>query len=83
VMISGLPWAAFPLALQEEVLDAVVAALRPGGRFTTFAYLQGTLLPAGRRFRRRLDEHFCEVRRSPVVWRNFPPAFVYRCRKAE
>jgi phospholipid N-methyltransferase len=82
VMISGLPWAAFPATLQTEILGAVVAAMRPGGRFATFAYLQGLMLPAGRRFRQRLHEHFCEVRTSPVVWRNVPPALVYRCRKA-
>ena len=79
-VISGLPWAAFPAALQTEILDAVVAGLAPGGCFTTFAYLQGLPLPAGRRFRRLLNQRFSEVSLSPVVWRNFPPAVVYRCR---
>jgi phospholipid N-methyltransferase len=80
-LVSGLPWAAFPATLQTEIMTAIVAALRPGGRFVTFAYLQGLPLPAGRRFRRCLEQHFREVRTSPVVWRNVPPALVYRCRK--
>jgi len=80
VIVSGLPWAVFPDDLQQEILESVIASLAPGGCFTTFAYLQGLLLPAGRRFRRRLHQLFDTVETSRVVWRNLPPAFVYRCR---
>jgi phospholipid N-methyltransferase len=78
-IISGLPWASFSDALQDQLLDATLAALRPGGRFATFAYLQGLVLPGGRRFRRKITGRFAQVERSPVVWSNVPPAFVYRC----
>ena len=81
-VISGLPWAAFPAALQNRILDAVLENLKSGGYFTTFAYLQGLLLPAGVRFRHLLHSRFPEVRMSRVVWRNLPPAVVYRCQKA-
>ena len=80
-IICGLPWAAFPSELQTTLLQAVLTRLSDGGYFATFAYLQGTILPAGMRFHKRLHEAFGEVRRSPTVWRNLPPAFVYRCRK--
>lgn len=80
-IISGLPWAVFPESLQREILDAVAGSLAPDGWFTTFAYLQGLMLPAGMRFRRLLNETFGEVLTSSVVWRNLPPAFVYRCRR--
>jgi len=80
VIVSGLPWAIFPDELQQEILESVIASLAPGGCFTTFAYLQGLLLPAGRRFRKRLHELFDTVETSQVVWCNLPPAFVYRCR---
>jgi len=80
-VISGLPWAAFPAELQESILGAVLRALKPGGKFVTFAYLQGMPLPAGRRFRKMLEKHFASVVLSPVVWNNFPPAVVYRCGK--
>lgn len=79
-IISGLPWAVFPESLQREILGAVAGSLSPEGWFTTFAYLQGLMLPAGMRFRRLLSETFGEVLTSSVVWRNLPPAFVYRCR---
>ena len=81
VILSGLPWAVFPSDLQDAILDGVISGLAPGGGFATFAYIQGVVLPAGIRFRRKLEKLFREVECSPVVWRNLPPAFVYRCRK--
>ena len=80
-IICGLPWAAFSGALQRFLMRAVLARLSEGGYFATFAYLQGTLLPAGVRFAELLQESFSEVQRSRTVWRNLPPAFVYQCRK--
>lgn len=80
VIVAGLPWAIFPEQLQTDILNAVRRSLRPGGYFLTFAYIQGVLLPAGLRFRKQLHETFSEVRTSQTVWRNLPPAFVYRCK---
>jgi phospholipid N-methyltransferase len=78
-IVSGLPFALFSAALQARLLDAVVGALKPGGRFATFAYVPAAWLPAGRRFRRLLHERFPHVETTRIVWRNVPPAFVYRC----
>ena len=80
-IVSGLPWAAFSPEMQKTFLDAMMTVLKPGGQFATFAYLQGMLVPAGQRFAALLPEYFSEVKRSRVVWRNVPPAFVYRCRR--
>jgi phosphatidylethanolamine/phosphatidyl-N-methylethanolamine N-methyltransferase len=80
-IISGLPWAWFPDAMQTEYLDALMSVLKPGGQFVTFAYLHGLLMPAGQQFRRRLQRYFSQVTRSQTVWMNLPPAFVYRCRR--
>jgi phosphatidylethanolamine/phosphatidyl-N-methylethanolamine N-methyltransferase len=80
-VICGLPWAAFPDPLQKSCLDSLCRILRPGGQFATFAYWQGVVLPAGMRFRKRMGEYFTQIDRSPTVWRNLPPAFVYRCRR--
>ncbi|CAN5871324.1 methyltransferase domain-containing protein [soil metagenome] len=82
VIVSGLPWAAFPLDKQREILDATLSVLRPGGVLVTFAYQIGTMLPAGRRFAKLLPEYFARVSRSELVWMNLPPAFVLRCVKA-
>jgi phospholipid N-methyltransferase len=80
-IVCGLPWAGFSEKDQTEYLDAMMTVLRPGGQFVTFAYLQGLLLPAGRRFKGMLRRYFASVEKSPTTWRNFPPAFVYRCRR--
>lgn len=78
--VSGLPWAAFSTERQMTLLDATIGAMKPGGRFATFAYSHAAWLPAGRRFRELLDSRFKHVETSKVIWRNTPPAFVYRCR---
>jgi phosphatidylethanolamine/phosphatidyl-N-methylethanolamine N-methyltransferase len=80
-ILSGLPFAGFSEDLQRRLLDAIVAALGPGGRFATFAYVHAAWLPPGRRFRRLLESRFSRVRTTSIVWRNLPPAFVYRCDK--
>ena len=76
-VICGLPWAAFSESLQDALLDTLIEILRPDARFLTFAYLQGLLLPAGRRFRKKLQSRFSHVTTTRTVWRNTPPAFVY------
>ena len=80
-ILCGLPWAAFHPELQNELLDAMFEVLPPGGKFATFAYWQGVVLPAGQRFRRYLHEHFSVVKQSRTAWRNLPPAFVYQCER--
>ncbi|UDQ96881.1 rRNA adenine N-6-methyltransferase family protein [Lentisphaerota bacterium WC36G] len=81
VIVSGLPWASFPESLQDSLLEAIFNNLHDEGYFATFAYVQGMLLPAAQKFKKKLKQHFSEVEKSKVVWKNTPPAFVYRCRK--
>ncbi|WP_206792745.1 class I SAM-dependent methyltransferase [Amycolatopsis sp. MtRt-6] len=78
VVVSGLPWTAMTAARQVRILDAVTAALAPNGRFTTFAYAHAAWTPPARRFAALLRSRFAVVERTPVVWENLPPAFVYR-----
>jgi len=78
-VICGLPWASFSDSLQTEIMESMLGVLAPDVQFATFAYWQGVALPAGIRFSRRLRQTFSTVQRSPTVWRNLPPAFVYRC----
>ena len=80
-IVSGLPWAFFSKSTQISFLDQMMRVLRPGGRFVTFGYLQSLALPAGRHLAALLPTYFKTVSRSPTVWLNLPPAFVYRCRR--
>lgn len=80
-VVSGLPWAAFDEPLQDAIMHQITAALHPSGTFATFAYFGPHRLKAGRAFRSKLGAHFREIRRTPVVLANIPPAFVYYCRK--
>lgn len=76
-IVSGLPWSAFPEALQVSILDRVMPRLREGGVLVTFAYTGFHLLPNGRRFRTLLRERCSRLESSRTVWPNLPPAFVY------
>ncbi|RMG46051.1 MAG: methyltransferase domain-containing protein [Acidobacteria bacterium] len=76
-IVSSLPWASFAANLQDELLDEITAALAPGGRFVTYAYLTGLFLSGGRRFRGELRRRFRRVFHDEIVWKNFPPALVY------
>lgn len=63
--------------LAAEDFRVYCDALRPGGRFVTYTYLQSPLLAGGKRFRKKLHERFSEVGETRMVWLNLPPAFVY------
>ncbi len=80
-IVSGLPWASLPLSVQDNVLKAVLETLSPDGVFTTFGYLHARWMPNALRFRARLQGLFRLVETSEIVWKNFPPAFVYRCKQ--
>jgi phosphatidylethanolamine/phosphatidyl-N-methylethanolamine N-methyltransferase len=76
-IVSGLPWAAFDGEFQDRLLDVTLEALCPGGKFATYMYISSLVLPAGRRFRKKLQERFTKIGRTQVCWRNLPPAIVF------
>jgi phosphatidylethanolamine/phosphatidyl-N-methylethanolamine N-methyltransferase len=80
-VLSGLPWAGFKGDEQQRLLGAVVRTLKPGGMMTTYAFNHVAWRSGARSFRKLLESNFSEVTTTPTEWRNFPPAFVYRCRK--
>ena len=82
-IISGLAWGNMLPATQNRIFDAVLSSLAPGGVFTTFAYVHASWLPTSKRFRKRLFHHFDRVETTPIVWRNLPPAYIYRCWREE
>lgn len=80
-VISGLPWAIFSAADQQDVLRQVGRVLAPQGALTTFAYVHALGMSGARGFRHRLGEAFDEVLTTRTVWRNLPPALSYVCRR--
>jgi phosphatidylethanolamine/phosphatidyl-N-methylethanolamine N-methyltransferase len=80
-IICGLPWASLPIEVQTTTFRAMRAFMREGAVFCTFAYVQGVILPAARTLRKRLSAEFSDITCTPIIWRNFPPAFVYVCRR--
>lgn len=74
-IVSGLPFAAFDEGLQNEILAETYNALSPGGKFVTFSYCCSVYLPRGRSFQKNLSKHFNSFTKSPMIWKNFPPAF--------
>jgi phospholipid N-methyltransferase len=78
-IISGLAWGNMLPAMQDRIFDAMLESLTSDGQFVAFAYVHASRFPTSRRFRRRLLEHFKRVEKTPIIWRNLPPAYVYRC----
>ncbi|MFM7101439.1 MAG: class I SAM-dependent methyltransferase [Verrucomicrobiota bacterium] len=78
-IVSGLAWGNMLPRTQDAILDAILRTLSPTGQFVAFGYLHAAWFPTSLGFRRRLQRHFPLVETTPIVWRNLPPAFVFRC----
>ncbi|OZB90702.1 class I SAM-dependent methyltransferase [Paenibacillus sp. XY044] len=73
-IISGLPFFNFTSEMRKTLLHQIVQALKPGGIFVAFQYS----LQMKKQFAKELT-----VEKIEFVPFNFPPAFVYTCRKRE
>lgn len=80
VVVSGLPWAAYPVT-GPRLTDVIAGSLRPDGAFTQFTYVWSRWAPPARRQHRWLRDAFEEVVPSRTVWPNLPPALVYLARR--
>jgi phospholipid N-methyltransferase len=81
-IVSGLAWGNMLPRMQNRMLRAILKSLAPNGQFIAFAYAHAVFLPTSMAFRQRLRRHFKRVETTPIVWRNLPPAFVFRCWRA-
>lgn len=80
-IISGLPFASLPMDDTRRILEGIEHTLRPGGTFTTFQYLHGYGLKAGRVFRSRMSERMGVPPERKLVLKNFPFAFILTWRR--
>jgi len=76
-VISSLPFAAWPDAQQDAVLDAFERTLGPSSRLVTFTYVVSRATPAGKRLFRTLNDRFGPVQVSRIIWACLPPTTVY------
>ena len=72
-VISGLPLLSMPPALRESIVGAAFAVLAPGGAMVQFTYGQQPPLPA-----ESLERLGLRVSAGVKVWRNLPPARIFR-----
>ncbi|MBL0927624.1 MAG: methyltransferase domain-containing protein [Phycisphaerales bacterium] len=79
-VVSAIPWLVIPETARLTIMRELVASLKPGGVLSQITYfIDG--LPATKKFRRLLEDHFASVSVTRRLWRNLPPGFVYHCVK--
>ncbi len=78
LIVSGLPLILMPPSVMESIVTSAAKALAPGGHFRTFSYIHSRPLPNVPRLRALMQECFATYSISAPVWRNMPPAHVYR-----
>ena len=71
-IISGLPFAAFPQAMRDKLMEQITISLKENGVFIAFQY--------SLQMKKQLSTHF-DIETIKFVPFNVPPAFVYVCRK--
>lgn len=80
-VISSLPWTVFSPELQKRTLNGIYEAMAENGRFVTYVCLNAAWYPQAQHFGGLLNGMFRSVVKSPIEWKNVPPAFVYVCTK--
>ncbi len=80
-IVTSLPWTIFDAPEQDQLLEAISACLKPGGRFISIVYLGAKTRARGRYFINSLPLHFSTVHKTQTVWQNLPPTQVYCCSK--
>lgn len=78
-IVSGLAWGNMLPAMQDRIFAAMLQSLTEDGQFVAFAYVHARWFPTTLRFRKLMFRNFKRVTLTPVIWRNLPPAYVYRC----
>lgn len=77
-VISGLGWSATRPGRDDCLLPVMAHALADDGVLVQLAYLWTSWAPPARALRNELAARFTHLQTSRVVWRNLPPAIVYR-----
>jgi len=76
VIISALPFTTLPETVRARIYDELEGMMTPGTVFRAIILATAYPTEQSRRFRRRMNRMFGQFVRSPIVWRNIPPAFI-------
>ncbi len=76
LIVSGLPFANMPPALQQRILEASHEALDDNGIFRTFTYLFSSISPRSLHFQKLITNYLQKKEHDKMVLLNFPPAWV-------
>lgn len=80
-IVSGLPFASLPAATARDIVEAIAAALKPGGTFTTFQYAHAFGFSSAATVRESLTRRMGAPPTRRFVISNLPPALVLRWTK--
>jgi len=78
-VVSAVPWTLLKPATRAKIFSQIRQTLKPEGHFTTFLYWHLLHLPVGKKIVREISKSFSRIERSPIVFKNFPPAVVLHC----
>ncbi len=73
-VVSSLPFVLFPALLQQQILEQALRLTKDRGVFIQFSY--GLISPIKPSAQKELGLH---VELATSVWRNLPPAKVWKC----
>lgn len=74
-MACCLPFVSLPKEVSDEILAEITKFMDEGCELRIFQYAHGYHLPPARKLRKYLRDRYGRSRRSPLVLKNFPPAY--------
>jgi len=70
-----LPFVSLPKEVSDDILSDITKFMDEGCELRIFQYALGYHLPPARKLREYLRDRYGKSRRSPLVMKNFPPAY--------
>ena len=74
-LVCCLPFVSLPKEVSDDVLNEITKFMDEGCELRIFQYAHGYFLPPAVKLREYLRDRYGFTRRSPLVLKNFPPAF--------
>jgi phospholipid N-methyltransferase len=76
-IISGIPFAnMWSQETREEMMKMLDEFMKNGCVFRTFQYVHAYTFPPAVRFRKDMNQRYGKCKRSKIIFKNFPPAYV-------